>query len=217
VFPFGCWRQMRTGDFKVERGLKRLRAKYAGKQPAERPASIDAQRWAIFTGYFYEGLSLRGIGVREGLSSSRVSRMLYEVDAGLGATRRNGPEARAVVFGSPIEDLALSSRARNAIHRLGCGTVKDVLELDLSAVHGIGRKTRVEVCAALRRSGLPQPEFEERLDSEMRGLDSSLERMHGRITVALEAVAKEIALLQKRLRKRMDARDGGPASGVTPA
>jgi Bacterial RNA polymerase, alpha chain C terminal domain len=208
---------MHTGDFRVERGLKRLRAKYAGKQPADRPVSIDAQKWAIFTWYFYEGLSLRGIGVREGLSSSRVSRMLYEVDAGLDATRRTGPEGKAVVLESPIEDLALSSRARNAIHRLGCDTVKDVLELDLSAVHGIGRKTRVEVCAALRRSGLPQPEFEERLDSEMRGLDSSLERMHGRITVALEAVAKEIALLQKRLRKRMGARDGGSASGVTPA
>jgi hypothetical protein len=143
--------------------------------------------------------------------------MLYEVDAGLDATRRTGPEGKPVVLESPIEGLALSSRARNAIHRLGCDTVKDVLELDLSAVHGIGRKTRVEVCAALRRSGLPQPEFEERLDSEMRGLDSSLERMHGRITVALEAVAKEIALLQKRLRKRMDARDGGSASGITPA
>lgn len=201
----------------MERGLKRLRAKYVGKQPADRPASIDAQRWAIFTWYVYEGLSLGGIGVRTGLSSSRVSRILYEVDAGLDAARRTGTEAKAVVLESPIEDLALSSRARNAIHRLGCGTVKDVLELDLSAVRGIGRKTRGEVCAALRRSGLPQPAFDERLDSEMRGLDSSLERMHGRITVALEAVAKEIAAVQKSLRKRMDARDSGSAGGVTPA
>jgi hypothetical protein len=201
----------------VEKGLKRLRAKYAGKQPAARPASVDAQRWAVFTGYFYEGLSMGGIGVRSGLSPSRVSRMLYEVDARLDAARCVEPEMRPVVLESPIEDLPLSSRARNAIHRLGCGTVKDVLELDLSAVRGIGRKTRGEVCAALRSSGLPQPELDERLDSEMRGLDSSLERMHGRIAAALEVVAKEIALVQRRLRKRMEARDTGPAGGVTPA
>jgi hypothetical protein len=201
----------------VERGLKRLRAKYAGQQPAERPASVDAHRWAIFTWYFYEGLSLGEIGVRAGLSTSRVSRILYETDAGLDAGRRPGPEAEAVDLASPIEDLALSPRARNAIHRLGCGTVKDVLELDLSTVRGIGRKTRDEVRAALRSSGLPQPELDERRDSEMRGLDRTLERMHGRITAALEAVAKEIALVQKRLRKRGEPLDSGPDGGVTQA
>jgi len=200
----------------VEKGLKRLRAKYVGKQPAARPASIDAQRWAVFTGYCYEGLSLSAIGVRAGFSPSRVSRVLYEVDAQLDAANRTAPETKPVVLESPIEDLPLSSRARNAIHRLGCGTVKDVLQLDLSSVRGIGRKTRGEVCAALRSSGLPQPELDERLDSEMRGLDHSLERMHGRIAAALEVVAKEIALVQRRLRKRMEARDVGPVGGVTP-
>lgn len=201
----------------MEKGLKLLRTKYAGKQPAARPASIDELSWEVFVGYVYEGLSLGGIGVRAGLSPSRVSRTLYEVDARLEAARRDAPEAKLVVLDSPIDDLPLSSRARNAIHRLGCRTVKDVLELDLSAVRGIGRKTRGEVCAALRSSGLPQPELDERLDSEMRGLDNSLERMHGRITAALEAVAKEVALVQRRLRKRMEARDIGPAGGVTPA
>jgi hypothetical protein len=143
--------------------------------------------------------------------------MLYEVDVRLEESRKTRSAARPVVLESPIEDLSLSSRARNAIRRLGCGTVKDVLELDLSAVRGIGRKTRSEVCAALRSSGLPQPELDQRLDSEMRGLDSSLERMQGRVSAALETLAKEIALLQKRLRKRMEARDIGPAGGVTPA
>ncbi len=201
----------------MEKGLTRLRTKCAGKQPAARPASIDAQRWTVFTGYFYEGLSLSGVGVRSGLPPSRVSRMLYEVDSRLEAARRVEPEIKPVVLESPIEDLPLSSRARNAIHRLGCGTVKDMLDLDLSAVRGIGRKTRGEVRAALRSSGLPQPELDERRDSEMRGLDSSLERMHGRIAAALGAVAKEIALVRKRLRKGMQARDIGPAGGVNPA
>jgi hypothetical protein len=142
--------------------------------------------------------------------------MLYEVDAELDAALHPGEGGKAVILESPIEDLALSSRALNAIHRLGCDTVKEVLALDLSTVRGIGRKTKGEVCAALRSCGLPQPELDERLDSEMRGLDSSLERMQGRIAAALEVVAKEIALVQRRLRKRMEARDVGPVGGVTP-
>jgi hypothetical protein len=200
----------------VDKGLKRLRAKYAGKQPVARSSAIDPQKWAVFTGYCYEGLRLSGVASRAGLSPSRVSRVLYEVDAQLDAANRTPPETKPVALESPIEDLPLSSRARNAIHRLGCGTVKDVLQLDLSAVRGIGRKTRNEVCAALRSSGLPQPELDERLDSEMRGLDTSLERMHGRIAAALEVVAKEIALVQRRLRKRMESRDIGSANPGQP-
>ena len=201
----------------MERGLKRLRAKYARKQPILRPASIDEERWAVFTAYFHEGLSLSGIGVSAGLSPSRISRILYEVDALLDAVRNAGQEGRPVALESPIEDLALSSRARNAIHRLGCYRVKDLLGLDLSAVRGIGRKSRAEVRTALRNSGLPQPELDEDLDSEMRGLDSSLERMHGRIKATLEDVAREIALVQKRVRRRMESQDNGSAGGVSEA
>ncbi len=201
----------------MEGGLKRLRAKYARKQPLARPASIDDQRWAIFTAYFHEGLSLSGIGAGTGLSPSRVSRVIYEVDALLDAVRRISPDARRVALESPIEDLELSSRALNAIHRLGCDRVKDLLGLDLSTVRGIGRKTRGEVRAALRNSGLPQPDLDRQLDFEIQGLDSSLERMHGRIRAALDAVAKEIAVVQKRLRKRMESRDSDPAGGVTTA
>ena len=201
----------------MERGLKGLRVKYAGKLPPEKPDSVDARRWAIFTSYFYEGLSLGGIGVRTGHSSCRVSRMLYEVDAELDAALHPGEGGKAVILESPIEDLALSSRALNAIHRLGCDTVKEVLALDLSTVRGIGRKTKGEVCAALRSCGLPQPELDEHRDCEIRGLEGTLERMHGRIRLALEAVAKEVALVQRRLRKRTGAQDTDPEGGVTPA
>jgi hypothetical protein len=84
-------------------------------------------------------------------------------------------------------------------------------------VRGIGRKSRVEVRTALRNSGLPQPELDEDLDSEMRGLDNSLERMHGRIKATLEDVAREIALVQKRVRRRMESQDNGSADGVSEA
>jgi len=201
----------------VERGLKRLRGKYARKPPVTRPASVDERAWAIFTAYFHENLSLSEIAAGAGLAPSRVSRVLYEVDAQLEAALQTQGAAGAVLLDSPIEELALSSRAQNAIHRLGCAKVKDVLRLDLSAVRGIGRKTRGEVRAALRNSGLPQPELDECLDVEMQGLDSSLERMHRRIKAALDALAKEIVAIQKRIRKRIEPRDGGTTGGVFDA
>jgi len=201
----------------VQRGLKLLRAKYIGEQHVPRPASIDEQRWAIFTAYFRDGRSITGIGASAGLSPSRVSRLLYEVDARLEGARPAEPEGKPVVLESPVEDLALSPRALNVLRGLGCGRVQDVLGRDLSSVRGMGPKTRDEVCAALRKAGLPHLELDEPLDSEIRSLDRSLVRMHDRISTALGTVAKEIALLQKRLQRRMEMRDSGPAGGVTPA
>ena len=131
------------------------------------------------------------------------------------AAGRAGADGRPVVLDSPIEDLALSSRARNALRSLGCDSVRAVLRLNLSGSRGIGRKTRVEVLEALRSSGIPHPKQEEPASLEIRRLARSLERMHGRISAALGAVAKEIALVQKRLRKGLEIGDGGPADGVT--
>jgi hypothetical protein len=203
----------------VARGanLKRLRAKYAGKQPFPKPAAIDGHRWAIFTAYCHGGLTSREIGESAGISPSRVCQVLYEVDARLESARRAGAGGKPIVLDSPIEDLALSSRARNALRSLGCDSVQDVLRLDLSGSRGIGRKTRGEVLAVLRTSGLPHAKLEEPSPSEIRSLDRSLERMHGRISAALGAVAREIALVQKRLRRGTDAQDGGPGGGVTSA
>ena len=51
---------------------------------------------------------------------------------------------------SPVEDLGLSVRTRNALRGIGCVTVADVLALDLSAaVRGLGRKTKDELLLAL--------------------------------------------------------------------
>jgi hypothetical protein len=202
----------------VTRGanLKRLRAKYAGKQPFPKPDFVDAQRWAIFSAYCHGGLSTRKIGENAGVSTSRVRSVLREVDAQLDSIGNAASPGKPITLDSRIEDLGLSSRARNALGGLGCNRVQDVLALDLSGSPGIGLKTRGEVLAALQNSGLRHPELGG-LSPEMQNLDRSLERIHGRISVALGVVAKEIALLQKRLRKQMALRDGRPAGGADPA
>lgn len=204
----------------MERGLKQLRTKYAGIGPAARPASIEEKSWAVFLAYFHDGQSLKGIGARAGLSPAQVSHTLYEVDARLSALRRTEPEGAPVTLESAIEALALSLRARNALHSLGCDRVRDVLAMDLSAARGMGQKTLGEVRTALRISGFPHPELDEPLDTEIRSLNRSLERLQIKLTAALEAVAKEISQVQKRLRKRMremGERDSGHAEAAAPA
>jgi len=126
------------------------------------------------------------------------------VDARLDAALSAMPEEKIAVLESPIEDLPLSLRARNALHSLGCTTLRDTLATDLSAARGVGNKTLAEVRTALRSAGFPHPALDEPLDTEIRSLNRSLDRIQSRITKALQAVAKEIAVVQKRIRKRME-------------
>ena len=198
--------------------LKGLRVRYAGKHPVPRPASIDDQSWTLFTAYVYEGRSLKEVGADTGMVLADIGRVLHSVDAEIMAELGGVPRGKPVVLESPIEDLVSSSRARNALRSLGCATVQDVLQLDLSGpVRRVGRKTRSEVLAALRSAGLRHPALDRRRESEFKTLDRSLDRMQTKISTALEAVAKEIAAVQKKLRKRLEPRNGGSADGVTPA
>ena len=198
--------------------IRALRARYAGKQPVPKPVSVDDQSWAAFTAYVYEGRTLKEIGVAAKMAPSGVCVVLHSVDAEVVSAMGGVPRKLAVMLESPIEDLVSSSRARNALRSLGCSTVQDVLQLDLSGpVRRVGRKTRTEVLTALRNSGLRHPALDRRRESEFKTLDRSLERMQSRISTALESVAKEIAAVQKKLRKRLEPRNGGSADGVTPA
>ena len=102
---------------------------------------------------------------------------------------------------SPIEDLDVSVRTRNALRSIGCGTVGHVLLLDLSGpLRGIGRKTREEVLAVLERHGFRHPVINEKPVADMKVLERSLERIEERIDSALGAVTREIRMLRRRLR-----------------
>jgi len=177
-------------------GLKRLREKYCGSPVLERPSSIDEQSWTIFTAYVYEGRSLQAMRERGRMPLSRLRRVLYEVDAQLEPSHRiNGITPQSV-----IEELALSIRARNALHRLGCRTVNDVLQLDLSGpVPRVGGKTRMEVLLALQGAGFRHPALDRGSVAGISSLAQSLERMQKRINAALRSVAKEVSMVQRQL------------------
>jgi DNA-directed RNA polymerase alpha subunit len=117
-------------------------------------------------------------------------------------------EAKLIGLESVVEDLGLSVRTRNALRAIGCDTVEDVLELDLSAsVRGLGRKTKDELLAALEHAGFPHPALQDKPASEILDMERSLERMQARIETALGAVAKEVRILKQRLHKVGPRRD----------
>jgi Bacterial RNA polymerase, alpha chain C terminal domain len=120
----------------------------------------------------------------------------------------NAHEAKLIGLESAVEDLGLSVRTRNALRAIGCDTVEDVLELDLSAsVRGLGRKTKDELLSALERAGFPHPALQDQPASEILDMERSLERMQARIETALGAVAKEVRILKQRLHKVGSRRD----------
>ena len=103
---------------------------------------------------------------------------------------------------SPVEELGLSVRTRNALRGIGCVTVADIMALDLSAsVRGIGRKTKEELLLALERGGFHHTALELDPESEIRVLERSLDRIEARVAAAMGQVTKEIRVLKQRLRK----------------
>jgi Bacterial RNA polymerase, alpha chain C terminal domain len=117
-------------------------------------------------------------------------------------------EPKLIGLDSKVEDLSISVRTRNTLRAIGCETVEDVLELDLSSpIRGLGRKTKDEMLTALDRAGFPHPAIQDQPATEMRVLELGLERMQVRVESALGAVVKEIRLLKQRLQKVTPRRD----------
>jgi len=197
----------------------RSRARYSRGVASPKPPAIEERSWGIFTDYYHKRRTFEEIGKTFQLSPDQVSRIVDEVEAQLGRGRGSGPNR--VALESPVEDLGLSVRARNALRAIGCNTVADALRLDLSsAIRGLGRKTKGELLTVLERAGFRHASIEEQPASEMRILERSLERIESRIDRALAAVAEEVRFIKKRLHKRMAARrikePGTPGGAPAP-
>jgi hypothetical protein len=163
--------------------------------------AIAERSWAIFTAYYYEERSLEEIAGTWRMSPEQVGRIVAEVDAQIGRVR--GPGNRILAPESPVEDLSLSVRTRNSLRSLGCHTIDDILQLNLSeSLRGLGQKTRQELLAKLLHAGFHHSAHEEPPITDIRGLERSLDRLESRLGTALGTVAKEIRLLRQRLRKK---------------
>ncbi len=184
----------------TDAALRRLRQKHKGAPLTERPFFVDERSWAVFAAYVYDELTLGQIQERRRISLRRIRQILREVDTRLELPRNGRPEWTDITPQSPIEDLALSIRARNALHNLGCQSVHDVLGLDLSAsLPRLGGKTRVEVLVALERAGFRHRALDRGAAAGITSVSRRLDRMQERINLALRSVAKEVGLVQRQL------------------
>jgi hypothetical protein len=111
-------------------------------------------------------------------------------------------EPHRVTAHGALESLQLSVRARNALHRLGCQTVADVLHLDFNtSIRQLGSKSRLEVLERLDKAGFHPLLPEKPPPSELRRIARGLDRVQTRISSAYESVMREIRMLQDRLEK----------------
>ena len=188
----------------TEAGLKQLREKYASMPVRQRPFFIDERSWLIFRDYVRGEHSLSEMSEREGIGRARLRRILHQVDAQLNLPRGTEKEWSAITLLSPLEDLALSLRARNALHHFGCRNVQDVLQLNLStSIPRAGGKTKMEVLLALQAAGFRHPAFSQGSVEGLAGFARRLDRMQARINTALRAIAKEISLMQRQLQDQL--------------
>jgi hypothetical protein len=172
------------------------RARYSREIAAPKPPAIEERSWLIFTGYRHKRRSAEEIAEAFHLRPEQVLRIVEEVEAQLGG----GLAARGIGLESPVEDLGLSVRTRNALRAVGCKTVEEALELDLSStIRGLGRTTREELLTRLESAGFEHPAMESQPASEMQLIERRLERMQQRIERALGTVAQEVLLVRKKL------------------
>lgn len=104
---------------------------------------------------------------------------------------------------SPIEDLAFSRRARNALHEVGCLTVGSILQKDFTrTVRRFGFVTRREITAVLREHGLAvPPALTEGGTSRVFELRRDLARLRASIEDTTRRLRKHIERLEHRLNK----------------
>lgn len=127
------------------------------------------------------------------------------------------PQLQVLADESPIEELKLSVRTRNALRGVGCITIADVLRLDLGRpVRGLGKLAKEELLVKMERAGFPHPS-DGQPANEITRLERSLERIEHRIDSALGALSKEVRAARQKLRRlrvRTSSDPFPPANGV---
>ncbi len=187
----------------MRKRLTPLREKYKDALPAERPFFIDETSWLMFVSHVRDGQTLREIGKETGRSANRVRQIVSLVDHDLQLPRGTRDQWSTVSEDSPIEDLNLSTRARNGLLKRGLITVRDVLGNDLSrGTPSVGMATRREVMEALARHGFVNgTEIEaQRLGSVIQ-LSRKLNRLREQMEASYRQWHDQVEGLEYKIRK----------------
>jgi hypothetical protein len=187
----------------MRKRLTPLREKYKISLPAEKPFFIDEISWQMFVAHVRDGHTLREIGKETGRSANRVRQIVSLVDHDLQLPRGSTDQWNTVSEDSPIEDLHLSTRARNGLLKRGLGTVRDVLNNDLErGTPSLGLATRREILEALARHGFVRPAEipDQRLGSLVQ-LSRKLHRLREQIDASFRQWKDQVDGLEYKIRK----------------
>lgn len=183
--------------------ITEVRSKYVAAAVPERPFFIDERSWWMFTAHVWEGKTFQEIGAEANASQHRVRQIVKRVANDLDLPRENG--WFKLTDSSPLEDLSLSIRARNALLELGCRTVGDVLRLDLSSpVPRLGPASRRELAFALAHFGLAHPHLSDPAEKDLVHVSRTLHQLKARITNTLRSWEQEMDGIESRLRKLLE-------------
>jgi Bacterial RNA polymerase, alpha chain C terminal domain len=180
-----------------------LRVKYSGALNGDRPHLVDESDWRLFLAHVRDGRSLQEISRESGLSAFKVGAIISQIDRDLDIPESSPGNRNAMTADSPIENLALSMRARNALHEIGCVTAGDVLEKDFTrAVRRFGPVTRREITAVLREHGFAvPPALMDGSTSRIFELRRDLARLRDSIEDTTRRLRNHIERLEHRLNK----------------
>jgi Bacterial RNA polymerase, alpha chain C terminal domain len=180
-----------------------LRAKYRNTLFDERPGSVDEPSWDMFIAHVRDGRALSAIARETGLSRSKVSVIVARVGQDLDVPAPTGTDSHGITLDSPIEDLMLSMRARNALRELGCDSVRSVLEKDFTkAVRRLGAVSRQEILSALAGRGFAPPAtLQDPRDVHVTELSRSVTRLKEHIDESYRRWCEQLERLELRVRR----------------
>jgi hypothetical protein len=139
----------------------------------------------------------------------KLTQTIARVDQELDPHRATLRAAQRITIDSPITDLSLSTRARNALHQVGCVTVGHILDRDFSrAVRSFGAGTRHEVAMVLIKHGFDPPPALEYQQSNVEALTRDLGRLRQTIEQRYRSSLDHLARLEDSVRKL----EKGPAT-----
>lgn len=180
-----------------------LRQRHARRAAGTRPPFIDEPSWNAFVAHVLEGKSMRDIAHDFGLSTPTIEVTVLRVARTLEMPRPEEAWSGAIGLDSPIEDLALSGRARNALRKAGCSTIRSLVEMDFRrAVRRLGPITRDEILAALRRHGFETPPaVTEETSRSIAEVKQEILRLRSQIAAATRQWRNRLERIEIRIRR----------------
>lgn len=186
----------------MTRRISALRAKYLNRLSLQRPKQIQEPSWRIFVAVVSEGRTVREISRETGLSVFKLNHLVLRVDEELDPGGASPEIAERITLDSPLEDLNLSTRARNTLRKIGCDTVRSILRKDFTrAVRSFGAATRQEVALVLASHGFATPPALESLQSSIEGLARELGRLRQQLEQAHDSSLDQLKRLEDSVMK----------------